>query len=135
MRVVVGPIPSSSAVAFAEFAAAVLEERGPELPDDVRAAFAGYVAEWRAAEEQGPVLTWQTDTDVEVAEYLVLAFYRLAQQIDATRQDEEPLLPADVTPFYQALVAGLLAAMSQAGPAASEFSDHLRAFWPGEWQA
>jgi hypothetical protein len=132
MQVEVGPVSSASAVAFADFAEGVLSERGPDLPVDVREAFVSYLATWRSEAAAGPTLVWRTEVPVEVAEYLVLAFYRLAQQVDADRPGPDPLVPVDATAFYQALVKGLLGAMAESGPGTAEFSDHLRSFWPGQ---
>ena len=131
MHVEVGPVPSASALAFADFAEDVLAVRGEELPEDVRTAFRGYVAEWRAAGATSTTLTWQTEAPLEVGEYLVHAFYRLAQRIDAARPDDTPIVPLDASPFYQALVRALLAGMDDAGAGSAEFADHLRGFWPG----
>ena len=69
---------------------------------------------------------------VEVGEYLVLAFYRLARQLDENRPSPAPIVPAAAFPFYQALVEGLLTAMAQEGAGSAEFSEHLRSFWPIE---
>jgi hypothetical protein len=41
------------------------------------------------------------------------------------------MAPAASEAFYRALVAGLLTALDQEGDATSEFSEHLRSFWPG----
>ena len=130
VQVVVGPVSSASALAWVEFARSVLADRGDALPSDARDAFVGYMAEWEQLATHRATVEWQALVPVEVGEYLVLAFYRLAQQVDADRPGPEAVVPEEATPFYLALVDGLLDAMAEAGAGSAEFSDHLRGFWP-----
>lgn len=122
---------SESTSAYADFATEVLATRGDELPEDVRSTFDTYIIEWRALAAEGPTVVWAKEIEVEVCEYLVLAFYRLAQEVDDAHRGNEPVRPTAAIPFYQALVDALLLAMSESGTAAAEFSDQLRSFWPG----
>lgn len=126
----VGPVAAASAVAYSDFAESVLAERGLHLPADVRTSFDRYIGEWRTLAEGSDPLVWETEVEVEVVEYLVLAFYRLTQQVDAASGGPARARPDAVEPFYQALVEGLLKSMAEAGPGSAEFSDQLSSFWP-----
>lgn len=134
----VGPVASASVLAWVDYAEAVLAQDGfgssaeDDLPADAAGSLLGYVAEWQAAATQDAVFHWQADVPSDVAEYLVLAFYRIVQRLaDAAEVRGAPLSPPEGQTFYVMLVHGLLDALAGEGPSAAEFSDHLRSFWPG----
>lgn len=136
MHVQLGPLPSESAVAWVGYARQVLITKrahdAETLPEDIRSAFTGYLDEWARAAAKGPELRWETEVDDELLEYLVHAFYRVAVRLseEAERRGGRASPPeGDI--FYTALVRSLLDAMADETAAAAEFSDHLRAFWPG----
>ncbi|MCU1352261.1 MAG: hypothetical protein JWM05_1470 [Acidimicrobiales bacterium] len=145
----VGPLPSSSVLAWVSYAEAVLGAEPPDdgaaldvpdvvpaaaadVPFDAVTAFAGYLAEWRKIAEDGPEFTWSADIPGEVAEYLVLAFYRVVRRLNQAAESRgEVLAPPEGEAFYNSLVDCLLRALAAEGPGSSEFADHLRSFWPG----
>jgi hypothetical protein len=136
MHVELGPLPSSSASAWVRYAREVLvtprAHDAETLPDGVREGFERYLNEWDKAASAGPSFRWATDVDPELVEYLVHAFYRVAVRLseEAERRGGK-LAPPEGDLFYETLVRALLDAMSRETPAAAEFADHLRAFWPG----
>jgi len=133
-----GPVPSASALAWLEYAAAVLahDRVAPKLDDDTPAdvtrSLMSYIAEWHEAAERTAEFHWRADVPSELAEYLVLAFYRIAQQLaEAAEARGAPLSPPEGQTFYVTLVSGLLDALANEGPGGAEFAEHLRSFWPG----
>ncbi len=131
-------MPSASVLAWLEYAGVVLVQDGvvPTLGDDIPAdaseSFMGYIAAWHAAAERAPEFHWEADLPGEVAEYLVLAFYRIVERLaEAAEARGARRSPPEGQTFYVTLVHGLLDALANEGPGAAEFSDHLRSFWPG----
>jgi hypothetical protein len=138
VHVRLGPLPSESVQSWLDYAqgvlAAVPTEAGGEgvwLPSDAIAGFERYLGEWSFAADQGPVFVWEGEIPREEAEYLFHAFFRVATHLSARAEASGPMAPVASEPFYRALVSGLLTALDQEGDATSEFSEHLRAFWPG----
>ena len=157
MHVEVGPVPSSSVIAWISYAEMVLGvehledadhvEQGEQVrvavpdevpaaaadvPVDAVAAFQGYLDEWWRIAQSGPEFTWTADIAGEVAEYLVLAFYRVVRRLNkAAEARQEVLAPAEGELFYNTLVDRLLSALADEGPGPAEFAEHLRSFWPG----
>ena len=136
MEVVVGPVQATSVRAFVSFARGILggaEGPGAAVPSDAARDYDAYLDEWDALAEAVGEVTWVTEADPEVVEYLVYAFYRLAKDL-LDEADRPRIIPDDATPFYVLLVGGLLAALHDAGGAQAEFADHLREFWPSEME-
>jgi len=136
VEVVVGPVSAASVAAFATFARGVLHAAGPgaDVPSDAARAFEEYIDEWDLASRPGADtgdLTWVTQADAEVAEYLVYAFYRVAKDVNDDPEGAQ-IVPAGAAPFYRLLVGGLLDALAAEGGSRAEFAAHLREFWPGE---
>lgn len=138
MHVEVGPLPSASALAWLDYAAAVLSSdqrtptAGDDLPGDVVESFASYIGEWYQEAMRGPEFLWVADVPEELAEYLVLAFYRIVQRLAKGAEARgAPMSPPAGQTFYVMLVRGLLDALAAEGPGPAEFSDHLKSFWPG----
>lgn len=138
MHVVVGPVASASVLAWANYAQAVLSNDPiaptpvEDIPADATGSLLGYITEWQDAARRQPVFLWESDVPSEVAEYLVLAFYRVVQRLaKAAEARGGRMAPPEGETFYVMLVHGLLDALASEGPAAAEFSDHLRSFWPG----
>jgi hypothetical protein len=138
VHVRLGPLASASAQSWIGYAEQVLSavptEAGSDgvwLPADAVAGFEQYLGQWSLAAERGPVFTWEGEIPREEAEYLFHAFFRVATHLSAQAEASEPMAPAASEAFYRALVAGLLAALDHEGDATSEFSEHLRSFWPG----
>ncbi|MBI2710699.1 MAG: hypothetical protein HYX34_13560 [Actinobacteria bacterium] len=134
MQVAVGPVPSSSVRAYVEYADQVLgDPAGPaaDVPAEVLSAFRGYLDEWRALAASGSDVTWKAEMPLEMAEYLVHAFYRLAQRLEQRAATIGRQSSPEIDAWYRCLVNGLLQGLATEGPSGAEFADHLRTFWPG----
>ena len=133
MEVAVGPVAADSMRAFADFARRLLHSAGPgaDVPSDAAASFDRYLDEWEQLAGRGGDVTWTTELEAELAEYLVYAFYRVAKDVN----DEAglaPVVPDPAAPFYWVLVGALLDALAAEGGSRAEFASHLREFWPGD---
>lgn len=131
MHVVVGPASSESATAFVDYASSVLDRDVAELPADVVHPFRRYLAEWRNLASVGTAFEWDTEVPAETAEYLVLAFYRMAKRLAEAAATAGPAAPPAADEFYRLLVTALLDGLVAEGHASAEFAEHLRSFWPG----
>lgn len=133
VQVVVGPVAAESVGAFSEFGRAVLHGQGPgaEVPSDAAAAFEGYLDEWDELGGATGDVTWATEVDGEVVEYLAYAFFRVATEINEEAGLAQ-VVPTPAAPFYWMLVRSLLGALEGEGGSRAEFAAHLREFWPGE---
>lgn len=134
VEVVVGPVAAPSVEAFARFGRALLHAAGPgaDVPSDAASAFDGYLDEWDAlAAGAGDAdVTWTTQVEPEVAEYLVYAFYRVAKEVN-DEAGEAQVVPDGAASFYWLLVGGLLHALEDEGGSHAELAADLRTFWPG----
>jgi hypothetical protein len=132
VRYEVGPVPSSSVLSWVSYSRDVLARNDMRMPDDVVTAFLAILDEWTELAEQSAKFRWSTEVPVDVAEYLVHAFYRIAQRLaDEAELRGYNLLPAESDEFNWTLVRSLLDALSKGGGSAGEFAEHLRSFWPG----
>ena len=140
VQVDIGPVAASSATAWIDYARAVLGGYG--LDDDepvdthvgseVVASFRHYLDEWARIAERGGDFKWSTEIDLEEAEYLVHAFYRVATRANAAAEARGRFyMPPAAEAFYMSLVYGVLDALESAGTPAAEFAEELRQFWPG----
>jgi hypothetical protein len=135
----VGPVASASAIAWVGYARAVLSGfglRGANVEDDVGAevvqAFRVYLAEWEATAASSSEFKWSADVDPESVQYLVHAFYRVAQRLaDAAEQRGTRLMPPEAEAFNISLVTGLLDSLEAEGEPMAAFAEELRGFWPG----
>ncbi|HEU5150699.1 MAG TPA: hypothetical protein VFU19_09390 [Iamia sp.] len=132
MEVVVGPVAAASVGAYVEFARRLLHSAGPgaDVPSDAAASFDGYLDEWDALAARTGDVTWSTEVEAELAEYLVYAFYRVAKDVN-DEAGVSPVVPEAAAPFYWMLVGALLDALAAEGGSRAEFAAHLREFWPG----
>ena len=138
VHVQLGPLPSKGALIWIDYARQVLSsvptEAGGEgvwLPADAVAGFERYLDAWSDAAHESDSFAWEGEVAREEAEYLFHAFFRVATHLSAQAEASGPMAPEGSDAFYRALVGGLLTALDQEGDATSEFSEHLRAFWPG----
>lgn len=111
-------------------------EAGSDLGDGVDlavlTAFTRYLDEWERAARRGGEFKWEADVDVDVVEYHVLGFFRLARRMtDRFEATGRRTLPPEAGPFYRALVGSLLEALRREGAAPAEFSEQLAGLWPG----
>lgn len=137
MRLQVGPIASSSVLAWVDYAREAIDDivSDPfETPFDpaVLDAFRSYLDTWEREARRGDEFSWEQDIPAEVAEYQVHAFHQMVSRLAmAAELRGEALQPQEAEPFYQALVAGVIDALLVEGDAAAEYGVHLRSFWPG----
>ena len=136
MEVVVGPVQASSVRAFVSYARGVLagaEGPGAAVPSDAARDYDEYLVQWEELAASGGEVTWVSETDPEVMEYLVYAFYRLAKDL-LDESDQPRLIPDDAVAFYVLLVGAVLDALTEQGGSQAEFAAHLREFWPSEME-
>jgi hypothetical protein len=136
MEVVVGPVEASSVRAFVSFARGILsgaEGPGAAVPSDAARDYAEYLAQWEALAEADGEVTWQAETDPEVMEYLVYAFYRLAKDL-LDEADQPRIIPDEAVAFYVLLVGAVLDALAEVGGAQEQFATQLRELWPSEME-
>jgi hypothetical protein len=132
----VGPLPASSALAWLKYARGVLGELRTgvpvAVPADVLDAFEGYVGQWERAAHAGPRFRWQGEADPEVVEYLLHAWFNVANAL-ARRAVERgmTMTPPEGQEFYDGLVRALLDALAGAGRGGTAFAEQLRSDWPG----
>ncbi|HMJ75401.1 MAG TPA: hypothetical protein VK507_05485 [Iamia sp.] len=133
MEVVVGPVAATSIGAWVSFARRLLHSAGPgaDVPSDAAASFDTYLDDWEALAGAGGDVTWETELEAELAEYLVYAFYRVAKDVNE-EAGKAPVVPDAAAPFYWLLVGALLDALAGEGGSRAEFASHLREFWPGD---
>lgn len=132
-------MPASSVLAWTKYARCVVEDVRDAaedfhllVPADALDAFERYLGEWEGVARDGDPFRWAADVEPETVEYLVHAWFVLATRLAGRAQQRGvSLAPTEGEPFYQAVVTALLDALGAEGRAGSQFSDHLRAFWPG----
>jgi len=136
VEVVVGPVAAESIGAWVGFARRLLHSAGPgaDVPSDAAAAFDTYLDEWEELAGRGGDVTWATEVEAELAEYLVYAFYRVAKDVNDEAGRATVVPPDPAAPFYWLLVGALLDALAGEGGSRAEFAAHLREFWPGEME-
>jgi hypothetical protein len=133
-----GPIPVAGARDWLRYArevvASVPDEPGGDgvwLPADAVAGFDIYLTAWEAACDEDPFV-WDGEVDRAEVEYLFHAFFRLVTHLaEQAERTGTVRAPPSSDAFYRTLVTGLLDALDRQGDSTSEFSEHLRAFWPG----
>jgi hypothetical protein len=133
VEVVVGPVSAASIGAWVDFARRLLHSAGPgaDVPSDAAADFDRYLDEWEELSHATGDVTWATELEAELAEYLVYAFYRVAKDVN-DEAGPATVVPDPAAPFYWLLVGALLDALAGEGGSRAEFASHLREFWPGE---
>lgn len=134
MRLELGPLPSSAVSAWLGYAFSVVGDGDvSNLPADVVEHFARFLGEWQAIAEANDEFHWAAEMPNDLAEYLTLAFYRLAQRLaDRAERTGSRFAPEGTDEFYGMLVHRLLEALAaEGGPSGAAFSQHLLAFWPG----
>lgn len=134
MHLELGPLPSTAATAWLEYAISVIGAGDvSNLPPDVVDHFARFLGEWQAVAEAHDEFFWEADIPADLAEYLTLAFYRLAQRLaDQAERTGTAFAPEGAVEFYGMLVRRLLDSLAEGGgQSGAEFSEHLLNFWPG----
>jgi hypothetical protein len=139
VRVELGPVASESAIAWVHYARAVLASfglRGSKvqvaLSADVVQAFLGYLDEWEATATSDREFKWSRDIDPDTVQYLVHAFYRVAQRLAVAAEERgTTVMPPEAKVFNVSLVTGLLDSLEAEGEPMVAFAEELRGFWPG----
>jgi hypothetical protein len=133
VQVQIGPLPNDSARAWLTYARGVVGSMSKQLPIQVAASFAGYLEEWQEAAAEGDTFMWEGKAEPEEVEYLLHAWFNLANYIVAQREltGGEPQAPEEGQVFYRALVNALLNALRTENRATAEFAENLAPFWPG----
>lgn len=138
MHLRLGPVSADGARDWLRYAREVVAsvpadpgEDGVWLPADAVAGFDTYLTAWEAACAEDPFV-WEGEVDLVEVEYLFHAFFRLVTHLaEQAERTGDVRAPASSDAFYQSLVSGLLDALDREGDPTSEFSEHLRSFWPG----
>jgi hypothetical protein len=123
VQVQIGPLPADSARVWLDYAGGVVGAAMKQLPIQVAAQFSAYLQEWLEA-AQGDVFVWEGSAEPEEVEYLLHAWFNLAQSLDGPGPEAGRV-------FYNGLVHALLGALRKENPSTAEFADHLAPFWPG----
>jgi len=128
-----GPVPSASASAWADYARGVLASPvAADLPDAVREGFELFLREVEQQARATAEFRWSTQTTHEQVAFVVHAFHRLVVRLNADedlRRSHE--LPELARPFYRLLVSSLLGALAGECAASAAFAEQLASFWPG----
>lgn len=132
-------MPAASVLAWTKYARWVVEDLRDAaedfhllVPADTLDSFERYLDEWEAVARASDPFRWSAEVDPDTVEYLVHAWFILATRLAArAEQRGVALMPAEGEAFYQAVVGALLDALAGEGRAQSQFSAHLRDFWPG----
>jgi hypothetical protein len=99
----------------------------------VAAGFSGYLEEWSDAAASDDVFVWEGKAEPEEVEYLLHAWFKLAQAV-AEQREQDPSVaspPPEGHVFYTTLVSTLLNALRAESRTTAEFAEHLAPFWPG----
>jgi len=142
MLLELGPVPSSSAIAYVAFCrerlAEVVAEPGdlaPTLTPDVAALFGGLLDRWQEIAEAGAVFAWTQEINVETLEYHFVAFVRVVLGSDPIGRSSESADDRQAElrrPFRVALVNGILTALEREGSGSAALAAELRAQWPDD---
>jgi len=133
VRVEIGPVPSTSAKAWIDFARCTVEalRRDPgEVPPRALDRFAGYLDEWEAPATQGGTFRWTGELPVEVLEYLTNWLYRTGVRVQAdVDAGSARSRPAAADKFHVVLVRSMLDALEREGSGPAQLAEQLRAQW------
>jgi hypothetical protein len=131
VQVQIGPLPADAARVWLAYATDVVGAALKQLPIQVAAQFSAYLQDWSEA-ATGDIFVWEGKAEPEEVEYLLHAWFNLAQSVVAQREAAgEPLGPPDGQVFYVGLVTSLLDALRKESRTTAEFAEHLAPFWPG----
>lgn len=134
MLVTLGPVAAASARVWIRDARRLLDDVPVEhvLSADVAGTFATYLDTWADVAANEDEFRWEGDISAEQAEYLMHAFFRLAQHLADTLDERGyRYMSPEGDAFYQCLVTSVVDALEHESASSSEFSAHLRSFWPG----
>jgi len=134
MQVEIGPVPSSAANAWLDYAEGIVRELdavdAKGVPAEARAEFARLIREWRAAAAADPTFRWRGNPASDQVEYLILALYRLGNRLsDEEHAGQRTVRPPEARRFHVVLVQSVLDALEQQGSAQAQFVAQLREQW------
>jgi hypothetical protein len=140
MLVQVGPVSSTSALAFIDFSRTILEELitrhgkdSPSVDPAMATLFEDTLDEWEAVARAGPVFVWSAEWTVEALEYYFVAYVRVVTEGDPLGRTSEHAPDAELRrPFRVALVNGTLDALERQGGSSASLAAELRAEWPDD---
>lgn len=132
------PVPSSSALAWIDFAHAAIdgaagESGGAALIDPAVATRLHELLEgWAESARNGPVLALSFDIPPDESEFLAHAFLRISDRwTSAADERGYDISPREGDEFYSALVAAVIAALEHSDDMSGlEFGEALRSAWP-----
>lgn len=105
---------------------------GETLPPEAVERFEHYLDAWEDVAALDTEFVWIDDVDPEEIEFLAHTWFGLARDLaEEAEQRGYPLAPPEGDEFYQALLTALLDALTAEGRSMREFSEMLRAQWPG----
>lgn len=142
MRVDVGPVARSSALAWISWADDVCGDlrddpsRGSSWPPLLLGA-GGYFEQWRRSDSSvGGTFRWHAKVDPDHLEYLIHGLLQLDAQLAAAVEDGRlPAAPNEGREFYLVLVRDLLHALETEGTGRAAFVDQLRCCWSSAAEA
>lgn len=131
-------MPSSSALAWIEFAHAALDDAvvasdGPVLIDDDLAGWLhDLLRTWEERARQGPEVALSFEIPSEDVEFVAHAFLRISDKWTSAADERGfDVAPRAGDEFYAALVDAVIAAMEHADDVSGvEFGEALRTTWP-----
>jgi diguanylate cyclase (GGDEF)-like protein len=135
VRLTIGEVSSSSALAWLGYASGVLDEvvdgaLDVSVPPAIIEAMRGRITAWAVAASAGPVFRWDADEDAEVVAAIVRHWLPVAEALDRRAAVEGVRAPVASTPFYDALVPALLSAMAAADEDLESVAVQLVRSWP-----
>lgn len=134
----IGPLPASSAAAWAAYATSVLDAiQGGRtsvapLDDALVRAFRSYLDEWAATASASATFDWSGQMDRRTLADLATAWLELMATVSGRVEELGlPVGPPDGEAFYHALVASIADALEDEEPSAEHLGEKLREAWPG----
>ena len=135
VKIEVGPVSHGSAVAWVDYASAMLPalRRVPDaqLPAKALDAFGDLLDQWRAIvdRDEGP-FRWVSDETPERTEYVIRALFEAGLVIErAGAAGEAELRPHAADEFHHVLIECVLSALAGESPSNAQFAETMRAEW------
>jgi CheY-like chemotaxis protein len=135
----IGPLPASSAAAWAAYATSVLDaiQGGrtsvPPLDDRLVHAFRRYLDEWSGVASASPAsFDWFGEVDRQTLADLATAWLELMATVSGRVEEVGlPVGPPEGEAFYHALVAAVADALEAEDRSSEHLGEKLREAWPG----
>lgn len=138
VRVIVAPVPSSSALVWIEFARGAIHDavaaggEPPLIDRDLAARLTGILDLWEASAQEGPTLALSFEIPHDEVEFLAHAFLRISDRWTADADERGfDISPREGDEFYTALVDAVIVGLEHADDVSgAEFGTALRTIWP-----